>query len=256
MKAVILFLGFCYLTLPGWAQATVTSFEDKSWLSPRPVGVFRSDRGAYRNPKMLLDFLRRKYPDVKIRRWVRPGTSREEDYQKDIEAYQNHIRTWPNDREGPSRLEAFRIRYGEVEDVRTLMSALVPDAVYQVDGKNLAAIGSAGSLAQIRELLQEIDRPLDDVWLDYSFVELSAEMQQKTGVVWRDPGVTESRMEYVLGTPLSKRPTTDPSRLRLGRFTGSSYVAPAEPSVVIPLVRGTIRMPPKAQTATVAKRMK
>ena len=239
MKAVIHFLGFCCLTLPGWAQATFTSSEQETWLLPRPVKAFQKEHAPFRNPKMLLEFLRRVHPEVKVRHWVRAGTSRGRSYRKDIAAYQEQVRTWPSDR----CLEVFCIRYSEVEDVRALMSTLVPTAVYQVDGKNLAVIGSAKDLAQARELLQEIDQPLDQVFLDYRLVEWSAEIQRKAGVVWSDPALTETRMEYVLGTPLSKRSTAGPPEIKLGSFTGSSYVAPAEPSVVIPLVKGMIRMP-------------
>ena len=243
MKAVILFLGFCCLTLPAWSQATVISFEEETWLSPRRVGTFRNDRGAYRNPKMLLDFLQREYPDVKIRRWVRPGVSREEGYREDIEAYQNHIRKLPSNREGPIRLEAFRIRYGEIENVRTLVSTLVPDVKFQVDGKTLAVTGPANGVAQAREVFSEIDLPLDEVMLSYRLSEYNTELQRKTGVVWSDPALTESRMDYVLGVPLSKTPTASRSRIKLGSFAVSSWIPPREPSSVVPLVKGAIRMP-------------
>ena len=173
------------------------------------------------------------HPEVKVRHWVRAGTSRGRSYRKDIAAYQELLRTWPSDR----CLEVFRIRYSEVEDVRTLMSTLVPTAVYQVDGKNLAVIGSAKDLAQARELVHEIDQPLDQVMIDFRLSEYSTEIQRKSGVVWSDPALTETRMEYVLGTPLSKRSTAGPSGMKLGSFAVSSWIAPREPSVVVPLLR-------------------
>ena len=67
MKALILFLAFCCLTLPSWSQATFTSSEEETWLLPRPVKAFQKEQAPFRNPKMLLEFLRRVHPEVKVR---------------------------------------------------------------------------------------------------------------------------------------------------------------------------------------------
>lgn len=236
MKAAILLLGFYCMTLPVWSQATITSMEEETWFSSRPARAVQRDRGVIRNPKMLLEFLQREYPEVKIRRWVRPATSRGRSYRKDIAAYQNHRRACSTDRECSICLEVFHIRHSEVEDVLAFLSALVPDVALKADGTNLAVTGSTGCLAQIRELIQEIDRPLDLIMLDHRLIDLSEEMQGCVRIVWSEPALTESRVEYVLGVPLSKTPTNNLSATRLGSFAVSRRISPKKPSSVVPLV--------------------
>ncbi len=86
----------------------------------------------------------------------------------------------------PPLREFLSVKYGDVNDVRTLLSTLVPDVVYNVDTRlNLIiAEGSPGAIDQVRELLAEIDRPLDQVMIDLKVVDISDNGSKSLGVTW------------------------------------------------------------------------
>ncbi len=70
------------------------------------------------------------------------------------------------------------VRYGGVGEMRTLLSTLVPDVYYTEKKRALLVYGSPGAVTQVRELLAELDRPLNRVMVDIRLLEASAEFDR------------------------------------------------------------------------------
>lgn len=116
----------------------------------------------------------------------------------------------------PPLREFLTVKYGDVNDVRTLLSTLVPDVVYNVDTRlNLIiAEGSPGAIDQVRELLAEIDRPLDQVMIDLKVVDISDNGSKNLGVTWGGvdtPGqVSIGLNEYAMGETIGRDAVGNP----------------------------------------------
>lgn len=110
----------------------------------------------------------------------------------------------------PPLREFLSVKYGDINEVRALLSTLVPDVVYNVDTRlNLIiAEGSPGAIDQVRELLAELDRPLDQVMVDLKVVDISDNGTKTLGVTWGSPGtnfaVATQFNEYAVGQGISR----------------------------------------------------
>jgi general secretion pathway protein D/type IV pilus assembly protein PilQ len=114
----------------------------------------------------------------------------------------------------PPLREFLSVRYGDVNEVRTLLSTLVPDVQYNVDTRlsMIIAEGSPGAIDQVKELLAELDRPLDQVMIDVKVVDLSENGRKQLGVTWGTSGaagqVTTTFQEAVTGQTVNHDPRT------------------------------------------------
>lgn len=86
----------------------------------------------------------------------------------------------------PPLREFLPVKYGELTEIRGLLGTLVPDVQYNVDVRqNLLIVeGSPGAIDQVRELLAELDRPLDQVMIDLKVVDISDNGTKSLGVTW------------------------------------------------------------------------
>ena len=86
----------------------------------------------------------------------------------------------------PPLREFLSVKYGDVNEMRTLLSTLVPDVQYNVDARLslIIAEGSPGAIDQVKELLAELDRPLDQVMIDVKVVDISDTGRKQLGVTW------------------------------------------------------------------------
>lgn len=75
----------------------------------------------------------------------------------------------------PPLREFLPVKYGDISEVRGLLGTMVPDVSYNVDVRQnmLIVEGSPGAIDQVRELLAELDRPLDQVMIDLKVVDIS-----------------------------------------------------------------------------------
>ncbi len=196
----------------------------------------------------VLDFLKGSYPNVEftahptMNGFYARG-SREELLQ--IKRELGNLDRIPEPPPPPLR-EFLSVKYGDVNDVRTLLSTLVPDVVYNVDARLglIIAEGSPGAIDQVRELLAEIDRPLDQVMIDLKVVDISDNGSKRLGVSWgtdQSPyQVSTSFSEYTVGQSI------------INTVTGpilSPGLASAPTSV--PLAIGTFARTPLALAASI-----
>lgn len=146
----------------------------------------------------------------------------------------------------PPLREFLTVKYGDVNDVRTLLSTLVPDVVYNVDTRlNLIiAEGSPGAIDQVRELLAEIDRPLDQVMIDLKVVDISDNGSKSLGVTWGGtdtPGqVSIGLNEYAMGETIGRDAAGNPiANAGLAQLTN------------VPIAIGTFARTPLALSASI-----
>lgn len=72
------------------------------------------------------------------------------------------------------------IQHADAEECRALLAVLVPDAHYRVEPPaTLVARGSLGALEQVRELLRELDQPLNDVLVDLALTCLDPRVYER-----------------------------------------------------------------------------
>ncbi len=94
----------------------------------------------------------------------------------------------------PPLREFLSVKYGDINEVRTLLSTLIPDVQYNVDTRLslIIAEGSPGAIDQVKELLAELDRPVDQVMIDVKVVDLSENGRKQLGVTWGQQGAPGS----------------------------------------------------------------
>jgi type II secretory pathway component GspD/PulD (secretin) len=149
----------------------------------------------------------------------------------------------------PPLREFLSVKYGEINEVRALLSTLVPDVVYNVDTRlNLIiAEGSPGAIDQVRELLAELDRPLDQVMVDLKVVDISDNGSKNLGVTWGAPQapfqVSTQFNEYAVGQDIRRNPN--------GTVTLDPLNVPGVPPNV-PIGIGTFARSPLAINASIS----
>ena len=82
--------------------------------------------------------------------------------------------------------EFVRINYADMNEVKSLLATLVPDVQYNQDAfhNTLILEGSPSAIEQVKELLDQLDRPKDMVMVDVKVVDLGETGSKSLGVTW------------------------------------------------------------------------
>jgi len=148
----------------------------------------------------------------------------------------------------PPLREFLPVKYGDISEVRGLLGTLVPDVQYNVDVRQSLLIveGSPGAIDQVRELLAELDRPLDQVMIDLKVVDISDNGTKNLGVTWgsnQTPFTLSTQFqEQAVGQQVVRTPTgpvLDPI---------SAITSPP----IVPVAVGTFARTPLAIDATIS----
>lgn len=112
----------------------------------------------------------------------------------------------------PPLREFLPVKYGDISEIRGLLGTLVPDVQYNVDARQnmLIVEGAPGAIDQVREMLAELDRPLEQVMVDLKVVDISDNGTKSLGVSWGAPGApgtaTTQFTEAVVGQQVIRSP--------------------------------------------------
>jgi len=130
--------------------------------------------------------------------------------------------------------EFIRINYADMNEVKSLLATLVPDVQYNVDAYHSTLIleGSPSAIEQVKELLDQLDRPKDMVMVDVKVVDLGETGAKQLGVTWggaAGPGTTSVTFtEGAVGQSVTRvAPTVNGGQTVLGL---DPAVLPAIPS--------------------------
>lgn len=165
----------------------------------------------------------------------------------------------------PPLREFLSVKYGDINEVRTLLSTLVPDVQYNVDTRlNLIiAEGSPGAIDQVKELLAEIDRPLDQVMIDVKVVDITENGRKQLGITWGasgapgsilttfQEGVTNQQIvRSPIGPALNAAVTTAPSFTSIGltEFARSPIVLEASIQFLVSQGEAKVLAAPRVAT--------
>lgn len=176
----------------------------------------------------VISFLKGQYPNVRFTPHPTMNGFFAYGSKKDILAIKQEI---PNlDRvpqpPPPPLREYLPVNYADVNAMRTLLSTLVPDVQYNVDTRlnMIIAEGSPGAIDQAKEVLAELDRPLQQVMIDVKIVDLSENGSKKLGVTWGAAGApgtaTTTFQEAVTGQQVVTNPTTGATSLSPATVAG------------------------------------
>jgi len=147
----------------------------------------------------------------------------------------------------PPLREFLPVKYGDIAEIRGLLGTLVPDVQYNVDTRqNLLIVeGSPGAIDQVRELLAELDRPLDQVMIDLKVVDITDNGSKSLGVTWgagQAPfSISTIFQEQVVGQQVVRTPN-------------GPVLSPANPIQApanVPVALGSFARSPLAITATI-----
>ena len=113
----------------------------------------------------------------------------------------------------PPQREFVQVKYGDLNEVKSLLATLVPDVQMNVDTRQSTLIleGSPGAIEQAKELLDQLDRPLDQVVIECKVVDLTEAGRKNIGVLWTSAtgaaGATNitfaESYRALVGTPLA-----------------------------------------------------
>jgi len=86
----------------------------------------------------------------------------------------------------PPQREFVQVKYGDLNEVKSLLATLVPDVQMNVDTRQSMLIleGAPGAIEQAKELLDQIDKPLDQVVIECKVVDLTEAGRKNLGVLW------------------------------------------------------------------------
>ena len=138
----------------------------------------------------VIDFLKGQYPDVvftphpTINGFYAKGTK---DELLEIKGKLPNLDQVPPPPPTPRR-EYFSVNYGKIDEVKGLVSSLVPGVTLYNDARLglLIVEGTDAEIEQVQEVLANVDRPLKQVMLDFKVVELNETGSKKLGVQWSD----------------------------------------------------------------------
>lgn len=90
----------------------------------------------------------------------------------------------------PPQREFVQVKYGDLNEVKSLLATLVPDVQMNVDARQSMLIleGAPGAIEQAKELLDTLDRPLDQVMIECKVVDLSESGRKNIGISWGSNG--------------------------------------------------------------------
>lgn len=110
----------------------------------------------------------------------------------------------------PPQREFVQVKYGDLNEVKTLLATLVPDVQMNVDTRQSTLIleGPPGAIEQAKELLDQIDKPLDQVVIECKVVDLTEAGRKNIGVLWTNstgaPGAVNISFEEVFRATLAQ----------------------------------------------------
>jgi type IV pilus assembly protein PilQ len=108
--------------------------------------------------------------------------------RKDVLQIKSEIGTLDRVPEPPAKPERefIRINYADMNEVKSLLATLVPDVQYNQDTfhNTLILEGSPSAIEQVKELLDQLDRPKDMVMVDVKVVDLGETGSKTLGVTW------------------------------------------------------------------------
>ena len=86
----------------------------------------------------------------------------------------------------PPTREFVQVKYGDLNEVKSLLATLVPDVQMNVDTRQSTLIleGAPGAIEQAKELLDQLDKPLDQVVIECKVVDLTEAGRKNVGVLW------------------------------------------------------------------------
>lgn len=138
----------------------------------------------------VVEFLKAQYPDVKfdmhptLNGFFAKGTKSE---LAGIKKSLTSLDRVPEAAAAPTR-EYIPVNYGTVADVQSLVKTLVPSVQLAVDSRlsMLIVEGSPSDIAQVRDVLENLDKHAEQVMLDVKVVDLNETGTKAIGVTWSD----------------------------------------------------------------------
>ena len=113
----------------------------------------------------------------------------------------------------PPTREFVQVKYGDLNEVKSLLATLVPDVQMNVDTRQSTLIleGAPGAIEQAKELLDQLDKPLDQVVIECKVVDLTEAGRKNVGILWSSAngaaGSTNvtfaENYRGIIGTPLA-----------------------------------------------------
>jgi type II secretory pathway component GspD/PulD (secretin) len=128
----------------------------------------------------------------------------------------------------PPQREFVPIKYGDLNEIKSLLATLVPDVQYNVDSRRQVLIleGAPGAIDQVKELLAELDRPVDQVMIDCKVVDLSENGSKSIGMTWGQAGAVGT-----LGTTFAEGAVGQSPVRSVNYVNGASNVS-LDPAIV------------------------
>lgn len=250
-----------YNTLIVAAPEKVNQIEDeilgKSFGPKHKAGAIRQEILLEKAPAAkVIGFLQGQYKDVEFIPHPTMNGFYAVGSRSDILSIKNDV---PNldrvpDVPPPPQREFVQVKYGDLNEVKSLLATLVPDVQMNVDTRQSTLIleGSPGAIEQAKELLDQLDKPLDQVVIECKVVDLTEAGRKNVGVLWTSAsgaaGATNitfaENYRGIIGTPLGG---TNPTQVGpfevignrlagIGAFQGAQVVAGAQ---AFPLDIGT-----------------
>ena len=211
----------------------------------------------------VVDFLKDEYPKVKFTPHPTMNgfyANGSKDDLLQIKRELSNLDRVPEPPAPPLR-EFLPVSYGAIDEVRGLLSTLVPDAQYNVDTRrNLLIVeGSPGAIEQVRELLAELDKPAEQVMVDLKVVDLSDNGTKALGVTWGQNGaagtVTTTLTEAAIpASRVSERSIFQPGVGPNGTttFTPNGFTGGAAAPANVPISIGSFARSPFALQASIS----
>lgn len=182
-----------YNTLIVAAPEKVNQIEDeilgKQFGPKRKVGAIRQEILLEKAPAAkVIGFLQGQYKDVEFIPHPTMNGFYAVGSRSDILQIKNDV---PNldkvpDVPPPPQREFVQVKYGDLNEVKSLLATLVPDVQMNVDTRQSTLIleGSPGAIEQAKELLDQLDQPLDQVVMECKVVDLTEAGRKNIGVLW------------------------------------------------------------------------
>jgi type II secretory pathway component GspD/PulD (secretin) len=163
----------------------------------------------------VVDFLKEEYPRVKFTPHPTMNGFYANGSKEDLLQIKRELANLDRVPEPPPPplREFLPVKYGDISEIRGLLGTLVPDVQYNVDVRQSLLIveGSPGAIDQVRELLAELDRPLDQVMIDLKVVDISDNGTKNLGVTWGSNqsafSLATSFSEQAVGQQVVRTPT-------------------------------------------------
>lgn len=117
-----------------------------------------------------------------------------------------------------SRPLVIRVKYVKPDQVKTLISSLIPVDQLKVDFINnmLVAVGDDDAYDKVREIVSQIDIPPRQIMFEAEAVEISREDYKNLGVDWGTTTALPSAPKYDTTTGYAGSPKIDGSQFRVG----------------------------------------